>query len=257
VTARVRGKNLKFKPNPQGWECARVGFIFQNKQGEQAGGFQQSLELHNDADWQQLSVKADIPRDAVYIEIAAMLQETSGIFDVDDLQFEQATPTVNLAPIYEWTREFPEGTFENKEENGAPLHWEMDNRAQILEEEGNHFLRLTSENARDTIFVSGQWKIKPEWKSVRVRARLRGANLKKGGNPLDGARLRILFMDSNDTPLTVIPEPLELKKDSDWVDLQTQTPIPPGAVSIRLMPSLSRSSGLFDVDDIYIEPLTE
>ena len=257
IKGRVRVKNLAKKPGAQGWETSRVGFTYQNAQGARAGGFQQSLELQNDSAWKELEVQSDIPRDAVYIEIAVLLNGAAGVFDVDDLKLEKATPTVKFAPIHEWTREFPEGTFEHQDENGAPLHWELDNRAQILEEDGNKFLRLTSESIKNTLFVSGAWKIKPEWKSLRVRARMRGANLKKGASPFDGARMQIIFMDANDAPLATIPPPLELKKDSDWVDLQTVVDIAPGATSIKLLPSLSRSSGIFDVDDILIEPLTE
>ena len=257
IKGRLRVKNIQRKPDAQGWQSPRVGFSFQNARGAQVGGFQPSLELHADTDWKERELKVDVPRDAVYIELAAVLQNSGGIFDVDDLKIEQATPTVILAPIYEWTRAFPEGTFEHQGENGAPLRWTMDNRAQILQEDDNKFLRITSENSRDTIFVSSQWKIKPEWKSIRVRARMRGANLKKGASPFDGARMQILFLDDKETLLQPIPPPLELKKDSDWLDLQTQVAIPPGATIIKLLPSLSRTSGLFDVDDVLIEPLTE
>lgn len=256
VIARLRMKNLRRKPGAQGWETARVGFIFQDKQGAQAGGFQQSLEMSSDSDWKILAVKADIPRDATYIEIAAMLQEALGTFDVDDLAFEQATPTVNIAPVHPWTRLFPEGTFEHVEENGGPLHWDMDKKAQIVEEDGNKFLRLENDSNRNTVFVSGQWKIEPTWKGVRVRARLRGRNLKKGTNPFDGARLQILFANAQDSPINAAPVMLELTRDGDWKDLQTAVAIPPGAAIIKLMPSLSRTSGTLDVDDVYIEPMT-
>ena len=256
VIARMRVKNLQREPNAEGWKSARIGFIFQTRQGEQAGGFQQSLELHSDSDWKTLAVKADIPRDATYIEVAAALQNSAGIFDVDDLAFEQAAPTVNIAPVHPWTRLFPEGTFEHADEGGGPLHWEMDKKAQVVEEDGNKFLRLENDSNRNTVFVSGQWKIEPNWKGVRVRARLRGRNLKKGTNPFDGARMQILFADAKDTPLNAAPAMLELPKDSDWKDLQTTITIPPGATIIKLLPSLSRTEGTLDVDDISIEPIT-
>jgi hypothetical protein len=256
VIGRLRVKNLLREPNAEAWKTARVGFIFQNKQGEQTGGFHQSLSLPNDSDWKILAVRADIPRDATYIEVAAVLQNCAGILDVDDLAFEKATPTVNIAPTHQWTRLFPEGTFELADEKGGPLHWELDNKAQVVEEEGNKFLRLTNESNRNTVFVSGQWKIEPGWKGVRVRARLRGRNLKKGTNPFDGARLQILFLDAQFSPLTTAPALLELTKDSDWKDLQATVAIPAGAAIIKLMPSLSRTAGTLDVDDISIEPIT-
>jgi RNA polymerase sigma factor (sigma-70 family) len=256
VSARLRMKNLKRKPNAQGWESPRVGFIFQTKQGDRAGGFQSSLEMHNDTDWKQFAVNADIPPDAVYIEPAAIFQEAAGTFDVDDLTFEQTQPTIRLAPVHQWTRLFPEGNFELQDQNGGPLHWELDNKAQVIEEEGNKFLRLTNESNRNTVFVSGQWKMEPAWKGVRLRARLRGRNLKKGTNPFDGARLQILFLDAQSTPMNAAPAMLELTKDSDWKDLQTTVAIPAGAAIIKLMPSLSRTAGTLDVDDISIEPIT-
>lgn len=258
LSGRVRVKNLVKKPNAQGWETTRVGFIYQNALGARAGGFQQSLELQSDSDWKQLEVKSDIPRDAVYIELAVLLNEAGGIFDVDDIKLEQAQPDVALPPIYEIGPGFPEGSFEHREDDGNPRGWQLQGaKMQIVQEDDNHFLRLTSASVRETVFLSSQFALKPTWKAVRVRVRLRGKNLKIGGHPLDGARVQYIFLNAQGAMLPPIPAPLNFPKDADWTDLQSKSAIPPGATVIRVIPSLSHTSGTLDIDDILIEPANE
>ncbi len=257
IIGRLRMKDYAVKPNAKEWETARVGVAFGTLNGERAGDFQPSLSIRGDGNWRTISLSVDIPRNADNITLSAVMHDTKGIFDVDDLKLEQATPTVNLAPIYEWTREFPEGTFEHLDEQGNALNWPADGKGKVLEEDGNHFLRLSNNGLQSSVSMASQWKLKPQWKAVRVRARIRGRNLKFSGNPLDGARMQIVFLNGQDGLVMPLPAPLELKKDSDWLDLQTKLVIPPGAVTIRLMPSLSRTSGTLDVDDVLIEPADE
>lgn len=256
VSGRLRAKNVKRLPDAKDWQSPRLGFSFENARGEMAGGFQQSLELHTDSDWKTPSVKTDIPRDAIYVKVAVVLQNSAAIFDVDDLRLEEGKPTVILPPVYEWTRQFPEGSFEYKNPQGGALGWNLDTpAAKILEEEGNHFLRLASDSNKNTVLLASEWRLKPQWKEVRVRARMRGRDLKTGTNPLDAARLQFLFLNSKGEILTPAPAPLQLNKDTDWVDMQSKATIPTGATTIKLMLSLSRTSGTLDVDDISIEPV--
>lgn len=258
VSARVRTKFLvRTDPNTE-WKTARIGIKFQDARGQQVGGWPPSLMLPGNSDWKVLSARMDIPRQASYILIEPMLQETKGEFDVDDLQFEKAEPKVIAAAIHEWTRAFPEGTFERKDERGEVIGWEMDGRGTSIEqEEDNHFLRLTNDSNRNTVMAQSQWRVLPGWKTIRVRARLRAANLKSGTNPLDGARFQVLFSNANEDILMPLPPPIEVKKATDWVDLQTVCPVPIGATVLKLLPTLSRTSGILDIDDVLIEPIDE
>ncbi|HEY0074737.1 MAG TPA: hypothetical protein VGB77_11585, partial [Abditibacteriaceae bacterium] len=258
ISARVRAKNLvRSDPNTD-WKTARIGIRFQDARGQQVGGWPPSLMLPGNSDWKVLSARTDIPRQASFLLLEPMLQDTKGEFDVDDLRFEKAVPKVIAAPIYEWTRSFPEGTFERKDEQGEVIGWEIDGRgARIEQEEDNHFLRLTNDNARNTVMAQSQWRVLPQWKTVRVRARLRASNLKSGANPLDGARFQVLFSNANEDILMPIPPPIEVKKAADWADLQTVCSVPQGATVLKLLPTLSRTSGTLDVDDVLIEPIDE
>lgn len=256
VSARLRGSNLQRKDTQTDWKTARVGITFIDARGDRVGGFPPSLSLMGDSDWKTLSTRLDIPRQAAYIKIEPLLQDTSGILDVDDVQFEKDIPKVIAAPIYEWTRAFPEGTFERKNEQGEVIGWDLDGRnVRIEQEEDNHFLRLTNDSNRNTVFAQSQWRVLPQWKTVRVRARIRAANLKTGGNPLDGARFQVLFSNADEQILMPLPPPIEVKKETDWADLQTLCPVPQGATVLKLMPTLSRTTGILDIDDVLIEPV--
>jgi len=257
LKGRLRVKNLKKKPDAQNWETARVGFAYQNRHGVRTGRTTPSLAMHADGDWKQLELKSNIPPDAAYVELTVLFNHAGGVFDVDDLQLEAATPSVVQAPVYEWTRVFPEGSFEHLDERGHPVNWLPDGKGKVLEEEGNHFLRLSNSDAQSSVAMPSQWKLRPQWKAVHVRARIRGRNLKFTGKPVDGAGIQILFLNGQNTIIQPMAAPLEIKKDCDWVDLQTKVIIPRGAVTIRLVPSLVRTTGILDVDDILIGPAAE
>lgn len=258
ISARVRAKNLRRNDPNTDWKTARIGIKFRDARHQQVGGWPPSLMLPGNSDWKVLSARMDIPRQAAFVFIEPMLQETAGEFDVDDLQFEKAEPKVIAAAIHEWTRAFPEGTFERKDEQGGVIGWEIDGRGTSIEqEEDNHFLRLTNDNPRNTVLAQSQWRVLPQWKTVRVRARLRASNLKSGANPLDGARFQVLFSNANEDILMPTPPPIEVKKAGDWADLQTVCPVPQGATVLKLLPTLSRTSGTLDIDDVLIEPIDE
>jgi hypothetical protein len=256
VRAKLRVRNLQRKDTQTDWRTSRVALTFQDARGTQVGGWPPSLSLQANSDWKVVSARIDIPRQATYIMVEPLIQDSAGIFDVDDVQFEKAEPKVIAAPVYEWTRAFPEGTFERKDERGEVIGWDIDGtNARIEQEDDNRFLRLSNATARNTIFAQSQWRVLPQWKNVRVSARIRAGNLKNGANPLDGARFQILFTNANEELILPLPPPIDVKKDTDWIDLQTICPVPQGATILKLMPTLSRTTGMLDIDDVLIEPV--
>lgn len=257
ISARLRGTNIKRKPDAKTWETARVGYDFENAQGQRVGPWPPTLELLGSTDWKVFQLQIDIPRGAALMRIVPLMHNTTGTFDIDDIIVRQAEPLNIVAPVHEWTRTFPEGTFETKDEQGNPAGWQLDHPgAKVLKEDGNQFLRLSIADRQSTVLLASEWKIKPGWKEVIVRARLRAINLRVGANPLDGARLRFLFLNEKGDTLTPIPESLSLQRNSDWTDMQVRATVPPGASTIKLIPSLSRATGNLDIDDILIEPVT-
>ena len=166
VSARLRGKNIQQKPNARGWESARLGFAFENARGQRAGGFQRSLEVHNDTDWKTLSVKADVPTDALYIKVSAILQDTRGTLDIDDIRLEEAIPDVVRPQVHEINAGFPEGTFEYQDQNGKPSGWKLQGeQMQIVQEDDNRFLRLTNNDAQNTVVLASHFALKPQLES--------------------------------------------------------------------------------------------
>jgi hypothetical protein len=162
INARLRASNLKRKPDAKSWETARLGFQFENTRGERVGEWPATIELQSDTNWKVLGVKADIPLGAVYLRLSPLLQNTTGIFDVDEILVRPIQPERALLPVHEIKTGLPEGTFELRDEKGNPAGWQLEGAAtQIIKEEDNNFLRLTNDDARGTVLLPIQFALKP------------------------------------------------------------------------------------------------
>jgi len=152
---------------------------------------------------------------------------------------------------------FPFGTFEQLDEKGQPLGWHNRDpkHIKILEEDGNHFVRITNLNPRGRATIDGYFKLNPKWKALQIRARLRAKDLKVGAEPWLNGAVGISFTDAQGQHVGGYPDNPSLNRDSDWTVRTIRTDIPKGAVYIKLDTQLLLATGTLDVDDIDIEPL--
>ena len=248
VSARLRARNLQL--GEQAWQNARVMLRFEDATGKPLG-FPSCPQLGVDSDWVTLSTTFGVPTGATMLAIEPGVYGPAGELSVDDITVLPNSP-IEALPIQAG---FPEGTFEKFEADGNPVGWNLpkEPNVKVLEENGNHFLRLVNEKSGSTTAIEdNRFTLDPKWKVLKLSARLRSKNLKIGTNAVDGARMQFVFEDATGKMVGGWPPAPALRQDSDWVTKIVRAPIPTGAMYVKLLPALYNATGTFDIDDVQI-----
>ena len=250
LSARVRGQDLKV--GTEEWATAHIGFVFSNDKNEIIG-YGWPVTLINDTDWKKMSGVVAIPEGTTSALLDAGNFGADGIFDIDDIvvQHDIAPDALVLKPG------FPEGDFETMDEQGQPLGWPFGRvpGVSVVEENDNHFLRIANPPPSHYVGFESPWQLDPKTKSVRISARMRVRDLKKGVQPWDTARIGLAFNDAAGERAGEWPPSLELHQDSDWQTLSLTLPVPKGAVFFKITPQFINANGVLDIDDIKIEQI--
>ncbi|MDQ3815647.1 MAG: hypothetical protein M3347_17170 [Armatimonadota bacterium] len=260
VTVRMRTNALRVEPDVG--SGARLDCSFVDAAGKTvAPGLAEAASKGNapslllptlrlDTEWVDLKAVGAIPPGAVALRLAPSLINTRGIADFDDIQVVP-NPPLDASPI---RAGLPEGTFEQTDEKGNPVGWNLAGwkMIRVMEENGNHFLRIENRAfPNDYVMISSRFKLDPIWQRVKIALRMRTRDLKVGKQPWNEARLWYAFEDENGKEIGAGPFPA-LKKDSDWVALEVKTAIPKNAVHLKLTPAMLSTTGIADFDDIQI-----
>lgn len=250
LSARLSTRGLQV--GEQTWQNAHVGITFEDAMsnvityGAPAG-------LDTDSDWKRVSSTNPVPPGTQYLYIDAGNWGRAGTVLVDDIVIE-ANPTFEARDILPG---FAEGTFEKADGSGNPDGWDSAQAfgATVLEENGNHFLRLTNRDPGASAFIHGFFKLDPEWRMVRVRSRLRVNGLKMGKQPWEIARLGYVFTDEAGNQVGDFTNSPGADGDTDWKVIEIVAPVHPGAALIKLTPILNNATGVMDIDDVVVEPV--
>ncbi len=127
-------------------------------------------------------------------------------------------------------------------------------RVQLLRENGNHFLRLTNDDAAQTIFVDQIIDVDPSWKSIIVSARMRAMGFKVGSAAGQDARVRLAFRDALEKRIGGWPPMPNVRANSGWVERTTPLDVPSGAKTLYVQLAIFNATGTVDFDDITIVP---
>ncbi|MBV9468481.1 MAG: hypothetical protein JOZ57_04500, partial [Abitibacteriaceae bacterium] len=174
---------------------ARLNCIFVKADGQKVRV--QSLELlptlARSKPWDGYSARIAVPRGTVSLRLQPELVN-SGQADFDDIQVLPNTLHFAGIPLRDGIMQ---QDFETRGAHGTPEGWDLSDtrRMKILDEDGNHFLRLRNDQAKDTLEVDAIVRLDPTWKRVKLTARLRGSALRIGPERTDNARLATVFLD--------------------------------------------------------------
>lgn len=138
-----------------------------------------------------------------------------------------------------------------------PDHWSrLKTGGAWLNEEGNHFLRLTSTVPGEMVMLYAEIAIPPGTAALDVSWRWRLTNIKPGKQPWFDARFMMEFMDADRVKIGTSPNPPYGKGTTKgWVEKKTSFLVPAGATAFKIMPSLFQpESGTMDLDDLVIKP---
>ena len=130
------------------------------------------------------------------------------------------------------------------------------NSAQWPEENGNHFLRLTSSQPGETVLLYHSVPVPPGVTALELTFRMRVSSLKPGKQPWFDARIMMDFKDATGTKLPGSPAAPNTRKNTDgWVARSAKFLVPDGARTLDFMPALFQvESGTFDLNDVVLQP---
>lgn len=124
-------------------------------------------------------------------------------------------------------------------------------------EDGNHFIRLTSPAPGAMVMLYTELRIPPKTAALELVWRQRVTGLKRGKQAWFDARIMMEFMDAGREKVSPAPKPAATGKDTDgWVTKSVSFLVPEGAVFLKFMPALFNvQAGTFDLDDITLKPV--
>ena len=279
VTGLKRGK--------QSWFDARILMEFLNAAREKIEPSPSAPATGRDTDgWVEKQTRFLVPEGATILKfMPCLFQVEAGEFDLDDLVLRSVDP----APIREAAeiaaREkrakqeaaakvrrdkaasmletsgslISNGNFEaDKKAVGWPDDWgRLKEGGSWVEEDGGHFLRLTSSSPGKQIMVYRAMDIPEGVEALELTWRQRISGLKKGAMPWFDARIMLEFQGIDGKNLSEKPSPAYAQKDTDgWVEKSHQFLVPEEALALVMMPSLFQvETGTFDLDDFALKPI--
>lgn len=148
------------------------------------------------------------------------------------------------------------GSFEtDADRDGWPDDWGKLKAGGTWEQEGdNHFLRLRSTRAGETVMLYRRQDFPKDAKAVELSWRWRVSDLKPGKQPYHDARMMLGFLDGAGKKLAGAPGAQYVRKNTDgWVEKSVRFLVPAEAKTLELMPSLLEvESGTLDLDDVTL-----
>jgi endoglucanase len=120
-------------------------------------------------------------------------------------------------------------------------------------EDGRRFIRINSTAPGETIILYRNIAIPAGVKAVELSLRARVIGLQPGAQPWFDARVLCDFKSISGVKLKGA-KPISFRRDTDgWVERKIRFPVPEGAVSIDIMPSLFQVyTGTIDIDEIQL-----
>jgi hypothetical protein len=150
--------------------------------------------------------------------------------------------------------EIHNGDFETLQNNVKPEGWLGGLGSSIVEDDkGNHFVLLKAEGDGEARKLTQEILLAPNWKSLKVTARVRGEALQMGKNPWEVARINITYFNAKKQALEY-SSPIKITTDCDWIVTSGGSGIPANAHYAVIAAVNSGYGGAFSVDEIVVEP---
>ncbi len=150
------------------------------------------------------------------------------------------------------------GSFEALDKKGNPTGWSgFSPNAKVVKETKagrvNHYVVVAPNDKRHTPFITYRLALKPQWKTLRISARMKATKVKMGKQGWQGPRLNLDFHDANAKSLSQFGGP-RLNKDSGWKVISQNCDVPKNAKTLIIQVAVFGPSGQFSVDDIKVVP---
>jgi hypothetical protein len=154
---------------------------------------------------------------------------------------------------------FTIGNFDKTDKAGKPIGWNgFSPNAKVVKETRaggaiNRYVVVAPNDKRHTPFITSQLLLKPQWKTLRISARMKATKVKIGAQGWQGPRLSLSFKDAKGKTLSQTGGP-RLSKDSNWKTISQDCDVPKNAKTMEIQVAVFGPRGEFSVDDIKVVP---
>jgi endoglucanase len=282
LTFKWRVTNLKKGKQP--WFDARIMMDFKDAAGKKLKGAPAPNTGKSTEGWVEKSVKFLVPDGAKTLDfMPALFQVETGTLDLDDIVIKATEPgdlqaAADAKAVADQEKQaktaavmrakagaawqasgtlLSNGNFEAdvKQADQWPDDWTKAAGATWEAEEGNHFLRMRTDEPGKTILLFRTAVVPEGVKALELSWRQRITDLKVGKEPFHDARIMMDFKDAAGKKLSGAPAPSTRASTPGWVERKVGFLVPEGAVTLDLMPTLFQAAkGTFDLDDLVLKP---
>lgn len=284
LTWRWRVSGLK--PGAKPWFDARMMLEFRDASGAKIPGSPQAPHRRRNTEgWEEVRLAFLVPKGAAMLALMpALLEVEAGTLDLDDVALRPVDP----APLEEAARDAAAQKAEKRVRdvaarreratallaatqslvtNGScetdakrpfdsPDGWSLPSHSAWLEEDGNHFLRLSASRPGETVLLYRAFDLPSDTRALELSWRWRISDLVPGPEAWFDARILLHFIDADGRRLKPSPgASYSRKSTAGWVERSARFLVPEGAVALEFMPALFQvRAGTFDLDDIMLRP---
>ena len=166
--------------------------------------------------------------------------------------------TPATAPATAPSAVLPNGSFEHIT-GDLPDGWTtgQPDRVKVVEEGGNHFVRVTIDKPKQTAILSRTLTIEPAWRRLTIKARLRAKDLKLGEEGWHEPRVALFFANANGEHVGKWPDVPRLRETAaEWVDREATVDVPDGAAKLDVQCAVFSAQGVVDFDDVTVTPVS-
>jgi endoglucanase len=260
VTGLVKGKNS--------WFDARIMMEFMDGAREKVSPSPPTPNTGKDTSgWVEKELAFLVPEKARILKfMPSLLQVEAGTFDLDDLLLQPTDPL----PLVQAKDQEKQDILAKKHASAQKLldgqgslmpGWNHEGRwakkKGILEEGGNHFLRLHVTEPGKMAMDYRLVELPAGAKALELKWKQRITGLKKGEKPWYDARIMMEWKDAWGAKMKTQPPAPYSGKDTDgWVEKSTRFLVPEEAATLVFMPTLFNvRAGTFDLDDFVLRAI--
>ena len=140
-------------------------------------------------------------------------------------------------------------------ESGAD-GWPLKDGVSLQAEDDNHFLRLQFTAPDQFLSAHRSVPIDPSHEAYAFSFRARFADIQPGKQQWHDGRIILDFKDAAGNRLASPSPPYFKKTSKGWITKNMEFVVPPGAVTLEIMPALFHvRSGVLDLDDLQLIPV--
>ncbi|HSI87393.1 MAG: hypothetical protein ACAI35_00720 [Candidatus Methylacidiphilales bacterium] len=129
-------------------------------------------------------------------------------------------------------------------------------KAQIVEEDGKHFLRLQATEPNVQIQAHQRITLSGEPKKLTLKFRFRHDTIQAGAQNWHDGRLLVHFKNTAGEILKPDPKPIAFRGSSvEWSEKVVELPVPEASATVEILFGLFQTtSGTLEVDDVTLTP---